>query len=64
VKNGETGILLDKEISPQKAALAVNDLIGNTRLRNRLVKNAFGLVKSKYDISLQLERLESIYNGD
>lgn len=64
VRDGETGILLEKDVSAENAARAIDRLLSRQDLRMQMRKNGFELVRSEYSISRQLESLQKIYEGE
>ena len=61
VFNGETGILVERD-NPVKLARAIEELLDNRSLREKVVENAYKLVKKNFAIDKMVESYVKLYN--
>lgn len=60
VKQEKTGLLVPVK-NPFKIALAIKRLYQDQKLKNRLVKNAYSLIKKEFELNKQVGKVEKIF---
>ncbi len=61
VFNGETGMLVERN-NPVKLAKAIEEMLDNRNLRERLKENAYKLVKKNFSVDKMAESYVKLYN--
>jgi glycosyltransferase involved in cell wall biosynthesis len=62
VKHNKTGLLVPIK-NPKKLALSINLLYKDRKLRDRLVKNAYSVVKNEFELNKQIKKVEKLFSS-